>query len=321
MPKDKVIEVEQTPAREEPSMNDDRRAYEALSLRAFFDDQIHHLQELVGSLSGYIHDGEPQAEEDRQIVENFVDASNSKMRAVHDYSDKLRRHVRALYNHILLVANEIPPPIGLNRDAFVTDPLVNTLFVLSKDIDKLLNTDTNIDAYLRAHNKYQVPVLYALLTVSKSEKRTLGVGMLGDMVIHDVPQQAVNFSSHKIHAPCASSAELSTALKNYLFSRVVALIKQDMTSRMTDQLFNTSDVSYESRVKSLGNPYVYLNTLIEYLETPANLLSIDKTHFKLSKLGIKLESDDMQSANEFDIHELIWSDGSRNVILQIAHTR
>lgn len=321
MPKDKIIEIEQTPAREEPIMNEDRRSHEALSLRAFFDEQIHHLHELVGNLSSYIHEEEQLTTEDRQIVENFVDASNSKMRAVHDYSHKLRGHVQALYQHVLLIADEIPPPINLNQDTFGTDPLVNTLFVLSKDIDKLFDSDPDVNAYLRAHSKYQIPVVYALLTASKSEKHTLGVGLLGDMVIHDVPQQAVNFSSHKIHTPCASSEELSTALKNYLFGRIVALIKQEMTSRMINQLFNTSDVSYEARVNSLANPDVYLNTLIEHLENPANLLSINKSHFKLSKLGIKLDSTDKQSANEFDIHELIWSDGTRNVIVQVTHTR
>jgi hypothetical protein len=48
---------------------------------------------------------------------------------------------------------------------------------------------------------------------------------------------------------------------------------------------------------------------------------MNKTHFKLSKLGIKLEDDDKQSANEFDIHELIWRNNIRKVVLQIARTR
>lgn len=321
MPKEKITEIKQTPALEEPAINTDRRSYEALNLRAFFDEQIHHLQELVGGLSNYIHDDEQQTAEDRQIIESFVDASNSKMRAVHNYSDKLRGYVQALYKHVLLVASEIPPPIGLDRNAFTTDPLINTLFVLNKDIDKLFDTDPDVNAYFRTHSKYQVPVVYALLTTSKSEKQTLGMSMQGDVIIHDMPQQVVNFSAHKIHTPCASSEELNTALRNYLFNRVMALAKQEMTLRMANELINTSDVSYESRVKSLANPDVYLNTLIEYLEIPANLLSIDKNHFKLSKLGIKLDNDDEQSSNEFDIHELVWNNGTRNVILQVAHTR
>ncbi|MDD4906307.1 MAG: hypothetical protein PHD39_09150, partial [Methylobacter tundripaludum] len=72
----------------------------------------------------------------------------------------------------------------------------------------------------------------------------------------------------------------------------------------------------------LANPDVYLDALLGYIEAPDKLLSIDKTHFKLSKLGIKLEDDDSgQRANEFDIHELTWSNDTRNVVLQIAYVR
>lgn len=304
-------------------MNDDRRSHEASMLRAFFDEQILHLQQLASNLGSHIFDVAPQSNEDRQIVESFVDASNSKMRAVQDYSDKLREPVRALYRHVLQVAGQIPPPVDLNPDAFETDPLVNALFVNGKDIDKLFTTDPDVNTYLRSHNKYQVPALYVLLTAVKSEKRTLGIGMQGDMLIREVPQQVVNFSSHKIHAPCADSTELSSALKEYLFGRVVELVKLDMTARMVaEQSTKTADDSYEARVKSLSNPDVYLDTLIGRLEIPVKLLSIDKTHFKLSKLGIKLEGDDSgQCANEFDIHELTWGNNSRNMVLQIAYGR
>ena len=302
-------------------MNDDKRSHEASSLRAFFDGQLDHLQTLVSSLSNRLRDQEQQAEEDRQTVESFVNASNSKMRAVDDYADKLREHVRALHNHVLQIADQIPPPVDLNLDAFGTNPLVNALFVNSNDIDKLFNTDPDVGVFFRAHSQHQVPVMYALLTAGKSEKGTLGIAMQGDMLIREVPQQAVNFSSHKIHAPCTSSAELSVALKEYLFGRVVGIIKQEMTLHMTHEAFKPGDVSYESKVKSLANPDVYLDTLIKYLEVPAKLLSIDRIHFKLSKLGIKLEDGDRQSANEFDIHELTWSNNTRNVLLQIAFAR
>jgi hypothetical protein len=194
-------------------MNDDKRSNEALSLRTFFDEQLQHLQKLVSNLGIHVHDEEAQTEEDRQIVENFVDASNSKMRAVQDYVHKLRGHVKALYQHVLLIADEIPVPVDLNLDAFRDDPLVNALFASSKDIDKLFATDRDVDDYLRAHSKYQDPVLYALMTACKSEKRILGIAMQGDMLLREVPQEAINFSSHKIHAPCASSDELSAALK------------------------------------------------------------------------------------------------------------
>jgi len=304
------------PANYKPAMNDDRRSHEAWSLSAFFNDSLLPLQKLVISLRNH----EQQVKEDINIVENFVDVVNSKMRAIHDYRYKLREPVLALYNHVLQVADEIPPPIDLNLEAFGMNPLVNALFVNNNDIDPLLKNNHDVNSYLDAHSKNQLPVLYALLTASMSEKRTLGVGMLGNTIIRDVPQQAINFSLHKIHSPCESPAALNMALKKYLFARVVTLVKQEMMSRMTNQPFKPRD-DYESSVKSLANPEVYLNTLIQYLKVPANLLSMGRTHFRLSKLGIKLEGDDRQSANEFDIPELIWSNNTRNVMLQIALPR
>ncbi|MGZ5008391.1 MAG: hypothetical protein ACXWE9_03210 [Methylobacter sp.] len=302
-------------------MSDDQRSHGARSLREFFDDQLRHLQNLADSLGSHLHGKERQTKEDRMIVESFVDASNSKMRAVHDYSYKLRGHVQGLYNHVLEVADRIPPPVGLSLDAFRTDPLVNALFVNSNDVERLFATDSDVNAYLRSHSKYQVPVVYGLLTANKSEKRILGIGRQGDMLIREVPRQVVNFSSYKIHTPCASSAELNSALKKYLFDRVVTLVRQEMTARKINQFSETGNDSYEAQVKSLANPDVYLDALVEYLETPGNLLSIDKVHLKLSKLGVKLDDDDNECANEFDIHELTWSNNTRNVMLQINHTR
>jgi hypothetical protein len=305
-----------------PVMNNDRRSHESSGLRMFFDEQLHHLQSLVGSLSHPpVHDEDPRINDDMLIVENFVDAANTKMRAVSGFAEKLRVHVCSLHNHVLQVIEEIPPPVALNRDAFRTDPLVNSLFVNANDIERLFQRTPEVDAYLRTHgNNGQTPVIYALLTVCKNEKSMLGVGMLGDMLVRDVPQQAVNFSLHKIHTPCANSAELSSALRQYLFGRIVGLIKQEMALRMAHQT-ELGDKSYQGRLGSLANPDVYLNALIEYLEIPAKLLNIEKIHFRLSKLGIKLEGSDRQCANEFDIHELRWRDGTRNVVLQIAYSR
>ncbi len=301
-------------------MNDNRRSHEASDLRSFFDEQIQYLQELMGNLSSHIHD-QPKMAEENQMIESFVDAANSKIRAAHDYAEKLRGHVRALYDHVLQVAIQIPDPVGLNEDTFRTNPLVNSLFVNTDDIDNLFRSTPDARAYLRAHSPNEVRTVYALLTACKSEKAMLGVGMLGDLLVRDVPKQVVNFSSHKVHMPCDSSAELTMALKRYLFDRVVLLIKQELASRATNQSFKQSNGSYESRVNSLANPDVYLNTLIEFLGSPSVLLNIEKIHFKLNKLGIKLDGDNEQCTNEFDICELTWSDKSRNVVVQVAYTR
>lgn len=119
-------------------MNNIERTREASSFRAFFNDQLTHLQHLVSEVSSHIRDERQQANEDKQIVENFVEASNSKIRAVSNYTHKLGDYVRPLYNHVLQIADKIPPPIDLNPDSFGTHTLVNGLFVNSQDIANCL---------------------------------------------------------------------------------------------------------------------------------------------------------------------------------------
>ena len=300
-------------------MNDNRRAHEASGLRAFFNEQLQHLHGLLDHVM--VDDAESATDEELRVVENFVDTANNKMRAVQGYADKLRGHVGALFRHVLDVAAQIPPPLELNATALRTCPIVNALFVDQHDIDRLISANAEIDAYLRNHGAFQVPVLYALLTANKTEKSILGVGMLGDLLVRDVPQQTVNFHGHKLLMPSADSEQLGAAIKSYLFDHVVRLIRQEMAARRMAESVAPGEHSYRDRVNSLANPDIYLHSLLEHLENPEQLLRIEKNHLIVNKLGVKLGNDDRQCRNEFDIHELTWSDGSRNVVLTVAYSR
>jgi hypothetical protein len=198
--------------------------------------------------------------------------------------------------------------------------MVNALFVNTDDIERLFANSPDLRSFLKSYDQQQLSVVYALLTACKSERSTLGIGMMGDLLVRDLPQQTVNFSSHKLHIPCVTSDALAVAVKQYLFERIVMLIKQDIAARIANHTFTPEDNSYQSRLNSLANPSVYLDTLVEYLAVPDNLLRIEKTHIKLNKLGIKITEDDSQHANEFDIFELIWSDQSSHVLLQVAYS-
>jgi hypothetical protein len=252
------------------------------------------------------------------ILESFVDATNSKIRAVNGYSRKLRGHVKRLYDHVLQVADEIPPPVNLSHESFKTNPLINSLFAKNTDIDRLFKSRlSNVD-YLFSQKQVKTQTMYAILTAFKHEKLTLGVGLQGNILVRELPQQSVNFASHTLHATCAKRAELNEALKSYIFERVAMDIKHEMALRITTESHRTGKNTYLAHVTSLANPDVYLSAVIERLKFPEHLVRIEKVHFKLNKMGIKLVDDDNQYANEFDIHEITWGDNTRNVLLQIA---
>ena len=294
-------------------MQNEKRTHEAATLRDFFDEQISHLQNLFGDFSFKSQTDEEDAEQ-QQIVENFVDAANAKLRAADHYAQRLRPPVCALYRHLLAVAEQIPPPVELSHRAFACDATVNALFVNSAEIDRLIKANRFISDYLNSHPAS----FYALMTAQKTETTVFGVGMQGEMLVREVSQRAVNFSGHKLHRPCASKDELAQALRRFLFDEVVQLVKQSMGELVIAETLKPGNASYETRLQSLANPSVYLDTLIGYLQPVENLLKIDRFHFKLSKLGVKLECDDGQCINEFEIHELTWRGKYRNVLMQIV---
>ena len=300
-------------------MNDNRRTPEAASLRSFFNEQIRHLHDLLDN--ALAADPEPVPDAELQVVEDFVDTANKKLRVVHGYSEQLRSHVCQLYRHVLDVAEQIPPPIELSKTALHTEPLINALFVDSRDMERLLHAPGEIEAYVRQHIDLEMPILYALLTASKTEKSILGIGMLGDLLVRDLPQQSVNFYDHQLHAPCGDSEALAAQINHFLFQRVVMLIQKRLAARMVVEAQWPSDKTYKARVNSLANPEVYLHELLTQLENPEQLLRIEKSHLLLNKLGIKINPNDDQCRNEFDIHEIIWSDQSRHIVLKIAYPR
>jgi hypothetical protein len=298
-------------------MKEDRRSEHASSLRHFFNEQVQHLHDL---LSGQQPEVPAILDADQQVIEHVVDLANTRLRAVYGYTEKLRSHVSALYQHVLATAEQIPPPVELSHATFGSDALVNALFVAAADIDHLLPIGSEADVYW-AQNR-QLEQLYALLTAHKSEKSVLGVGMLGNMLVRDMPRQAVNFSAPQLHMPCANSDELAKALRNYLLDQVVGFLKQDMTAQTLAQAMEPGDHSYQGRINSLANPDKYLDALLNLMQVPGKLLAVDNYHFRLNKQGIKLdEGDDSLSANEFDIPEISWSNGSKNVLLQVVYQR
>lgn len=296
-------------------MLDNKRTQAGLHLRAFFDEQIQHLHQLIDELGEHFQHHMSLSTEDNQIIESFVDAANSKMRIVDGYAEKLRERVRALHDHVSMITDQLPIPVALSSETFHTNPLINALFAADSDIERLLKTDQNLKAFCRSHSL--TSAIYGMLIFDKHEKHFLGVSSFGDLIVRDMPQQVVNFSSHKINVLYAENDEFQMGVRQFICERIIALLKNDLESKKTMRdLFNI-DNSYEARVNSLSNPDVYLNALIDQLTEPQALLNIQITHFKLSKQGVKLSDSDFQLANEFDIYELIWSDMSCDAVLPI----
>lgn len=296
-------------------MQNEKRTHEAAILRDFLDEQISHLQNLLGDFV-FKSPVDQELAEQQLIVESFVDAANAKLRVADHYVERLRPPVCALYRHLQAIAQQIPPPLELSRRAFARDATVNALFVNAGDIDRLIKGNRLATNYVSTHRAS----FYALMTAQKTESTLFGVGLQGEMLVREVSQRAINFSAHKLHSPCDSKEALEQALRRFLFEEAVKIVKQSMDELVIAETLKSGKASYETILHSLANPSVYLDTLIAYLQPVENLLKLEKFRFKLSKLGVKLECDDGQCINEFEIHELTWRGQHRFVLMQIVYS-
>lgn len=294
-------------------MSDDRRSAHASPLRAFFNQQLDHLH---GLLSQHQSANEIAAD-DRELIEHFVDLANSRLRIINDYAGKLRGHVCCLHRHVMDLADTIPPAVELSRATFVEDAMINALFVNPGEIDRLLIQGSDLEHLWRQLGRPEQ--LYALLVVKKQHKFGFGVGMLGNLLVRDLPRETINFSGHKLLLASQDSEALQGSLRNYLLDSVIRLMKLHLAQLLMQQEYE-ADHSYRARLQSLANPEIYLQALIAALASPTALLAIEQCRIRVNKLGVMVDDKDSdQVVNEFIVPEVQWADGSRQVMLPVIY--
>ncbi|PIE43773.1 MAG: hypothetical protein CSA50_04005 [Gammaproteobacteria bacterium] len=297
-------------------MRIERRTAEGSGLRKFFDDQLAHLGGLLAKWEAERNDKRRQLKEQKKLVESVVEGSDTRIRAVSGYVDKLRTCSCTLYQYVCQLAEQLPPPVRLNEESFTDEPLINALFANQQDITQLLSNDPALKDYLQ-NNQQSYPItVFAFLTAVKHQKTKLGMGIVNDKVVNDIIQETVNFSEHCLNSPCASKELSLSALKQFIFNLIIHQAKLAMKNKKQESDQNGHHPS-NARAQSLNNPEVYLEALTNYLNTATKHLVLEKTHLRVSKLGIKLTPEDKQAANEFDLYQLCWDKQIRQVMARV----
>lgn len=106
------------------------------------------------------------------------------------------------------VAAAVPGPIELDANMYTLDPLVRALFGSAADVRRLLGNSPELRGFYGND-------VYALLSMRRMEKRSLGFDNSGDILRRDVLQQLIWFTDHQLIGPAPSEAE---ARRNLLWS-------------------------------------------------------------------------------------------------------
>lgn len=134
-----------------------------------------------------------------RMIEEIVDIADPKIRRTSHYQRTLRQPVLEAVSYFSDLTGRIPGPVRLSKESYGTEPVIQALFTKAEDVELLLNNSQDVDALRK--NGYRGDAI-GLLTMDKEEKTIFGYEKHGELIQRDVTQRTVNFTGHRIVAPC-----------------------------------------------------------------------------------------------------------------------
>lgn len=149
-----------------------------------------------------------------KAVEEVVEIADPIIRLAHRYRQVLLPSVENAMGYCQRIVGYLPRPVRLHRKSYHDDPLVKSLFLSVEEMETILQ-----------QGRAQAPPsgeqeLFALLTMTKSEKIVYGHKQQGEMILRDVPMRAVTFVDHRVVDP---NPDLQATLR-YLEQRSLEIL-------------------------------------------------------------------------------------------------
>ena len=300
---------------------DNGRKPEASALRLLFHEQWTHFLQLVEEWDKLQQTDRQKSAEIAKAIETVVTGTDARIRSVGGYKKRLRDSVRVVIDYVEALVDGLPAAIAVNQHTFASDPLINSFFVNKTDIQQIFSRCQKLHAFFGSTEHRQLQEVYALLFVQKSEKTTFGKKLQGDMILSDVMQTSVSFSDHQILSPGATEELVRKSLEALLFDSVLGYIKIHMTRLRYQQSQDEQQLKNLSMDKSLRNPEVYLQKLIEHLNEPMELLQQQESMLKISKMHILLSEENTDTANELHLNTVKVGDLPPRIIALVRYPK
>jgi hypothetical protein len=289
-------------------MPHDRRTPEASPLRDLFQEQWSRLQDLLER-----REAERIAEREREqaissAVDDVVDQTDARIRAIGNYKRRLRENVHALVEHISELTERLPPALPVSRQNFLDNPMLNSMFVDPREMQLTFSRSHELQEFFAAHDLQRVEEAYLLLFLGKREKTVLGMEQQGGEIVRDVKQTTINFFGHQVAAPSLTEAEVRSSLKSILFESVVNSIRAELLCESTKD-------SGRGAALEKKDPESCLDTLCTAISNPKKLINLSENALRISRLGILLPEDAEGKVNKVLLQELEIGEGQQRVVV------
>jgi hypothetical protein len=225
-------------------------------------------------------------------VDHVVDRVSNRLRGISDYRDRLRGPVANVLGHIDRMVESVPSGFFCSRDNYVHDRRVNAFFVSPQHLSEVFSASREVRALFEANPG--LSECWGLLCMQRKEMRRLGMDLVGDQVMKDVPQQVVHFTDHQILSPGPSEADARHALKCCIFNNLIDYARSlvDQVRQEQDQRRLRSRSSRKPakradtmtfRVPTLED---HLQLLVETLSSPQELMSAREVRMNIDRMGV-----------------------------------
>jgi len=292
---------------------------------------------------------------DLELIERVVDSTDTNMRLIVGYRKRLRHAVESSFEYIDALVETIPGPVAVNRHTFSTDPQVNAFFVNVEDLQVKFSRSPELREFIEENSERELNDIFALLCMEKKEKTVYGVELEGDIIRRDVPQVGVSFSDHQLLSPAHTEAQVREGLKHCLFDGLVTeavgrlKLSQSKIERLQDQKRRLQIMLRDARAKrhgpvsgsgatplksaelerllaenegallaskaELSTPKDSLKQVNGVFENPDQYIKIDNVELKINKMGIKLNKESQESANEIHLAQVAFGEAPSRVVL------
>jgi len=295
-------------------MDVERRREEASALRDFVHEQWRHLVSLFG-------EGEESVDLDRvfpveDAIDEIVEGTDVRVRAVSHYKNNLRSGARKLLEHIDAIVEHLEDPIKISHKSFVYDPQVSSLLGSMNEVKRLCDESDGVQDYIRSSYLTKQDSFFAILSMHYNEKEIFGDELRGEFIHRDVKQTSVFFTSHKLLAPAATLPDVKFSLIHILLEDVVEYLKSVLSQERQREKKENGVHDLKGSMETLNNPLRYLDKLVTILELPLELVTLEEDTVCVNKMGIKISSSD-RPCEQIHLQE-VEIGGNHNTILVLV---
>lgn len=266
-------------------------------------------------------------------VEHAVSSVEPLLLQRRGYPRHYHRPVAAALEYARQLADSLPGPVRIDREAYARDPFVHILFPDINAIPDAITSSLAMQEYLR--HPPSGDEFYALMGMRRVDKKLIGMELAGETLLQrDVVQQTTYFVSHTLEAPSPDESlareRIATQFFSCLVRKVKARIDQRKQSResliserdeLTKRLRFVGDIECDEAEQRLADLSEGLRALVESLDPdrylddfeavllhPEEHLRLVRTSATLDSMGIRREDSGAGRGREFTFSELVGYD-------------